>query len=288
MQYNHSRDGLIEALKGNLAKTYKRRKLKHFSEMASDAIVDQDDMDIDSDDNNDSPVLFPQPKPEPIESGHSDENSDSKDLNDLTIETTVKLNNEAQDKIVPEHLVDDEVSLSELESKHLELLHALADVSEIEADVQNVSVAEQNLDVMVDTNTSKDVETSSNKESPKANDSFSPENDNQIQSLQDVNSDSERTDDNDSDTSDIQSPSTPISTSLGRSRATHTGTPLLKQVSPYSQLPAGDKWSVGVSEVIDFENLPSATGTYQRLTGLIQKVRTVVKKINDDNEDEDL
>lgn len=74
-------------------------------------------------------------------------------------------------------------------------------------------------------------------------------------------------------------PNTPTIT--GRSRESVFGTPLIKQVSPFSKLPVGDKWAVGVTDVIDFENLPDATGTYQKLNGVIQKIRTKIKEINE-------
>lgn len=81
-------------------------------------------------------------------------------------------------------------------------------------------------------------------------------------------------------------PNTPSPSVAGQSRLAMCGTPLIKQVSPYSKLPTGTKWSVGVSDVIDFENLPDATGTYSKLTGVINKVRNVIKRINDEEHDD--
>lgn len=83
---------------------------------------------------------------------------------------------------------------------------------------------------------------------------------------------------------------TPSKQTIGLSKVSLTGTPLLKSVSPYGKLPVGNKWSAGVSDVIDFENLPDSTGTYKKLSGVIDKVRNIVKEINERNdaEDEDL
>ena len=67
----------------------------------------------------------------------------------------------------------------------------------------------------------------------------------------------------------------------------HYGTPLLKQVSPFDRTPDSDKWAVGVTDVIDFENLPNSIGKYKKMRGLISKVRTVVQRINDDNDNEE-
>ncbi|KAL5288590.1 ZCCHC8 family protein [Megaselia abdita] len=57
------------------------------------------------------------------------------------------------------------------------------------------------------------------------------------------------------------------------------GTPLLK-FSPYDNLPPGSNFQVGVSDVINFENLPDSTGTYEKMEKIIKKVRTEVKKLN--------
>lgn len=75
--------------------------------------------------------------------------------------------------------------------------------------------------------------------------------------------------------------STP-STPLNSSKHSMSGTPLLQSASPYTQLPAGSSWSVGVSDVIDFENLADSTGKFERMKGLIQKVRVAVKQLSDE------
>lgn len=55
------------------------------------------------------------------------------------------------------------------------------------------------------------------------------------------------------------------------------GTPILKSASPYSKLPKPDNFSQNISPVINFENLPNATGKYEQMTGILQKVRTALK-----------
>lgn len=72
----------------------------------------------------------------------------------------------------------------------------------------------------------------------------------------------------------------------GRLRETVNGTPLIQQISPFSNLPSSDKWSIGVSDVIDFENLPDAVGTYRKMSEIIQKVRVHAGKISDDSDPE--
>lgn len=76
-------------------------------------------------------------------------------------------------------------------------------------------------------------------------------------------------------------PSTPLNSSIH----SVSGTPLLQSTSPFTQLPNGSNWSVGVSDIIDFENLADTAGKFQRMKGLIDKVRVAVKQLQDDYDD---
>lgn len=69
----------------------------------------------------------------------------------------------------------------------------------------------------------------------------------------------------------------------GISKSRFSGTPLLKQVSPFATIPSGEKWCAGVSDVINFENLPDSTGTYEKMKEVIKKVRHTVTKFNEEN-----
>ncbi|XP_053685262.1 zinc finger CCHC domain-containing protein 8 [Sabethes cyaneus] len=64
------------------------------------------------------------------------------------------------------------------------------------------------------------------------------------------------------------------------------GTPILTAFSPFDKLPCGDAFSKGVSDVINFENLPNSTGKYERMKSLLTKVRTVISVHNGEAEDE--
>ncbi|KAK9889790.1 hypothetical protein WA026_007167 [Henosepilachna vigintioctopunctata] len=57
------------------------------------------------------------------------------------------------------------------------------------------------------------------------------------------------------------------------------GTPIIKTGSPYMCLPNPDNFSIGVSPVIDFENLPNSTGKYEKMTGVLSKVRSTMKNL---------
>lgn len=61
------------------------------------------------------------------------------------------------------------------------------------------------------------------------------------------------------------------------------GTPILK-FSVYDKLPVGDNFKVGVSDVINFENLPDSTGKYEQMKGLLKNVRRKMEELQN-NED---
>lgn len=51
------------------------------------------------------------------------------------------------------------------------------------------------------------------------------------------------------------------------------GCPVLPSFSPFNIIPAGENFQVGVSDVINFENLAESTGKYEKMKELIKKVR---------------
>lgn len=269
MIFEHSKEGLIQSLQNNLKKTYKRKRLKlDVNDAPAPDNLKDDDMDIEASDSENTPVLFPQPRPVVDES-----NSNT---------------------------VPDEASLLELERRQEELRRALEDANSSDS---NSSPSDQNGQQDCDDNETIQPETEKiAQENPNEtiNESKSNENDavdtespesppaNEI--VTEVLSITETTTteivETDERVVNFQTNvlSTPVASTTGHSREAVSGTPLIKQVSPFTRLPVGEKWSVGVSDVIDFENLPEATGKYGTLRGLIDKVRTVVKRINDDTE----
>lgn len=260
MFFEHSKEGLIQSLQNNLKKTYKRKRLKLDDNQARvTENVTGDDMDIEAsdDENPDSLVLFPQPRP------------------------TAVLD-ESNSNTVP-----DEASLLELERRQEELRRALEDASSD----SNSLPSDQNGQKQNDENETTELESSETTQS-KSNENItiqtdspeSPTNDERGTGVSITETVTEIVETEESLQYSETILNTPTPSMAGQSRESVFGTPIIKQVSPFTRLPTGEKWSVGVSEVIDFENLPEATGTYQKLTGLIQKVRTVVKRINDDHD----
>lgn len=71
---------------------------------------------------------------------------------------------------------------------------------------------------------------------------------------------------------------TPTADSLKKSTF---GTPIVKGASPYNHLPDPINFSKDISPVINFENLPNATGKYDQMTCILQKIRRTLKNSND-------
>lgn len=82
--------------------------------------------------------------------------------------------------------------------------------------------------------------------------------------------------------SQITITSTPVQKSSNQSsiKSVHLGTPVLSSASPYNKLPSSEKFSQNISDVINFENLPDSTGKYEQMTGVLQKVRSTLARLN--------
>ncbi|XP_016972556.2 zinc finger CCHC domain-containing protein 8 homolog [Drosophila rhopaloa] len=65
-------------------------------------------------------------------------------------------------------------------------------------------------------------------------------------------------------------------------KASFEGTPLLK-FSVYDKLPVGSNFKAGVSDVINFENLPDSTGKYEQMKGLLKNVREKMVRLQNEN-----
>ncbi|KAK0174563.1 hypothetical protein PV327_010322 [Microctonus hyperodae] len=86
-----------------------------------------------------------------------------------------------------------------------------------------------------------------------------------------------------------ESQSTPLSNSSfegtpkhGSIKSVELGTPILQTSSLYKKLPCSENFSKDICGVINFENLPGATGSYEKISGILQKVRDVINK-DDEN-----
>ena len=60
--------------------------------------------------------------------------------------------------------------------------------------------------------------------------------------------------------------------------AVDNGTPIVQMHSPYSTLPAQDKWTTQTTDHIMFENLPDSTGKWDEMSDLIKRVRESQKR----------
>ncbi|KZC13326.1 PREDICTED: zinc finger CCHC domain-containing protein 8 homolog isoform X2 [Dufourea novaeangliae] len=70
-----------------------------------------------------------------------------------------------------------------------------------------------------------------------------------------------------------------MNSSQGSIKSIDLGTPILQSTSPYNRLPSSEKFSKNICDVINFENLPDSTGKYEQMTGVLQKVRDTLAKL---------
>lgn len=254
MQYAHTTEGLAIMLQDSLVTSYKRKRSKRNS--VDKPIQDElrnDNMDIAGSDNEDVASFVTNAADEAISDSKAANNGD--DSAECTDDSASKSNDSTS--------LLSKSTLNELKRKKEELLKALADDNTFDQD--------SNSTIDNDVTCSKDVGANVGDE--------------HLVGKTHQNIDSNET--LPSDLIDIVNTTTPNTpTTSGRLRQTVSGTPLIQQVSPFSNLPSSEKWSVGVSDVIDFENLPDAVGTYRKMNEIIQRVRMHAKKISDDSDPE--
>jgi zinc finger CCHC domain-containing protein 8 len=68
---------------------------------------------------------------------------------------------------------------------------------------------------------------------------------------------------------------------LGEVDSTIPGCPVLPSFSGFSNLPQGEKFKEGVSDVIAFENLAESTGKYEKMKHLLKKVKQYQNELNE-------
>ncbi|XP_068240829.1 zinc finger CCHC domain-containing protein 8-like [Palaemon carinicauda] len=69
-----------------------------------------------------------------------------------------------------------------------------------------------------------------------------------------------------------------------QSKGFQLGAAIPPSITPYSILPDAEKWTVDVSDHINFENLPDALGTWVKMKGLVGKVRSRMCELHADDE----
>lgn len=109
--------------------------------------------------------------------------------------------------------------------------------------------------------------------------------------INDENGDTSKVDTSSPSIADTPPASPKINSTIGSksllhaSKETVCGTPVIQGVSPFNNLPNSEKWREGVTDVMDFENLPESIGKYEKMRTVLEKVRVKVKKIQYEDED---
>lgn len=76
---------------------------------------------------------------------------------------------------------------------------------------------------------------------------------------------------------------TTVTPKCGSVKSVEFGTPIIQSTSRFTKLPSSDKFSKNICDVINFENLPDSTGKYEKITGLLQKVRDTLANIENND-----
>lgn len=264
MQHHQSRTFMLQKLRSKSTKSYKRQKLSH-TIPADTANVDLSNptMDIDDDVVEDQPCAPPTPQspssptpppPPPPPPRNNDDDADDEPSRERIASPTLDDLRQQQEKLMA--ALDDSSVLGN-QSLNSTATAVVADDSLID-DILALDASQSCSQPALD----DDSQCSDN---PPTNDTTLDE--------------SHDDDGTNTATAATQSPAvTPLNSSI----ASVSGTPLLQSSSPYAQPPSGAAWSVGVSDIIDYENLADSTGTFTRMKGVLEKVRVAVKQLNDE------
>ncbi|KAK2576331.1 hypothetical protein KPH14_005692 [Odynerus spinipes] len=249
MQAIHSKENMLLQLSGKKAEDgYKRKKLKLTPPVANDATTVPSDMDIEDLSAAESRVEsvpinghFIPPLPRDLPIKPPEPSSSVLPSEQSSFDCQSQ---DSADGTASPVSRANSPSLSDLESIKKQLLVELEDSS-----------SQSNLETPVkcnpsNSNTKAEVPSQANDKTPQSN-----------------------------NTEDVEN--TSLNTSQGSIKSVDFGTPVLQSMSPYSKLPSSDKFSKDICDVINFENLPDSTGKYEQMTGVLQKVRNTLAKLQD-------
>ncbi|XP_061386354.1 zinc finger CCHC domain-containing protein 8 homolog [Musca vetustissima] len=273
MNRNQMKEEFVKTLGDNVVKGYKRKKLKDFPKSnADDSINDSNhiqisDMEIEDVEPSEN-VEFVRPPPP----------SDPPEIVEEIPPPPPPLPPPSPDRSMAPASPNspDSPSLDELEVQKKQLLKAL-NTSDVEIDDSLVDEI-----IAIEDSIGDEATYNETSNEPPAEDDLSQEPDKDV-NQQPGNAASQQSESNASQNSNEDSKDSCKSSETNNDNIdkTYMGTPVLK-FSPYDSLPNGENFKVGVSDVINFENLPDSTGKYENMKELIKKVRTVIHKIHSD------
>ncbi|EZA56879.1 Zinc finger CCHC domain-containing protein 8-like protein [Ooceraea biroi] len=286
MRPMHSKEMMLLQLQGKKAENgYKRKKLKlsapvtNASEIPSDMEIEDAEDSVVENVPIDDHFIPPLPKesvptpPVPPSSGSFEsiaEDSDSQSR-DASLGSA-------------DDATANSPSLSELESAKKELLIELEDMSSssnctpLKSDLMNITPESEApySDITSQSDYSSSLQRSLNQDHiAKSSSQGSSDPSNDLNST--FTSDTSLLD---TSNSDLISPAPKNTSNPSQCVKVHLGTPILQSNSPYNKLPSSEKFSQNICNVINFENLPDATGKYEQMSGVLQRVRSTIAKLN--------
>lgn len=257
------KEEFVKTLGDNVLKAYKRKKLKEFPNATADESVNvttQETADMEIEDPELSTVgnvEFTRPPP-PTESPPDTEDEAQPPPPPTTPPPTCETPTNHNENSLS-NLSSASPSLLELEKQKQQLLQ------ELQANTSVIEIEDSLIDEIIALDESSNNDDDNNATETKQQDMDLPA------------SPTENPNKNLDNQSEPSSTANNITADI--IKESFMGTPVLK-FSPYDNLPNGENFKVGVSDVINFENLPDSTGKYEQMKQVIKKVRNVIHKLH--------
>ncbi|XP_071529999.1 zinc finger CCHC domain-containing protein 8 homolog isoform X2 [Panulirus ornatus] len=258
MQHHHQRTEFLRFMNMNKAEAYRKKKLKD-SQLRSEAVdanvTSSSEMEVDeSGINKAAEIVFNPPLPEdPLPPPPPLECPSPPQVKVLDVEEG-------------EICEDSQTSLSDLEAKRLKILKELEDsTSQTACAEEDKSQKDKDSRVVI---TGNDEQCGENSE------------------------DSRMSGNSAADLSQSENSSNEFNENVKKHKRHHRshskgfkfGAVIPESSTPFKVLPTAEKWAVDVSDHINFENLPNALGTWDKMKGVMGKVKKQMHELHNDDE----
>ncbi|XP_058120465.1 zinc finger CCHC domain-containing protein 8 homolog [Anopheles ziemanni] len=299
-----SREQMIRQLEGTLVHGYRRKKLKLSIEESGTAnvvdltsnmeIVDMDAMESSPQPPEPLEISEPLPPEEELEDGElSEEDGENSRLNATVDDSVILIETPVEvitlDDTVVSAARSPSPSLDDLQKRQRQLVEQLNDRPGNETSTNDISLEDISSATLVFDNTMLPPPPS-DLVPPKPGNAFAPEGSDEPPppppppppsfDPPDTGSSAKPPEPEGLDLGEIAMTKTPYLDDPGSMglKTMSLGTPILRPFTPYTALPTGEAFSKGVSDVINFENLPNSTGKYDQMKSLLSRVRQKISE----------
>ncbi|XP_042885273.1 zinc finger CCHC domain-containing protein 8 homolog isoform X3 [Penaeus japonicus] len=263
IQPYHQRTEFLKYMNMNRAQAYKKKKLKSSSLKSNNAseaeATPEAEMEVDDSElNRSAHIEFNPPLPsEPLPPPPPDD-----------IPEPPPPEEKAVDMEEGEISEDSQASLGDLEEKRLKILRELEDAAS-----QGTEGGEQK--AKKEENSTPANDSSSSKPDTKSETAKASE-----ETKMSARTSSDPSESENSVSSDTESASKKMKQHhRSHSKGFNLGAAIPESCTPFKTLPSADLWKVDVSDHINFDNLPDALGTWEKMKGLMSNIRKRVKEL---------